>query len=186
MTYLLTYLLTLCGLAVLEQYSQPFKALSSRCKKISGCKLSGPGAMPALSVLTAVITSLVKKSFYKSWSADGEFHSIFSWRLTFLVNSRFGCLNLTFCITYEETALGFIQCGFSEIFFLPVSLLIIAQALRLECFMPMFLSVFFHAALGLLLRCSDSSFRASCLSGMDCAFSRPFSKTIPVESQPGI
>ena len=71
---------------------------------------------------------------HKSWSTDSKFHSIFSWWLMFLVTFWFDCLNLPFFIRHEATALGFIKFGFGEMFFLPVSLLIVAQALRLECF----------------------------------------------------
>ena len=103
-----------------------FKHFSSRCKKNSGCKLSLSGALPAFSVLIAAITLLVEKSLQKSWSADGEFHSIFSSRLTFLVNSRFFGLNLPFYIRHEATAIGFVKCGLEKIFFLPFDLLIVA------------------------------------------------------------
>ena len=120
--------------------------LSSRCKKNSGCKLSGPGALPALTVLIAAITSLVKKSLCKSWSADGELNSIFSWRLTLLVNSPSGSLNLPFCTRIHQMRVWW----------------------------------------SIQLRCSNSLFAASCSSGIDCVFSRSFSNTSQVGSQPGI
>ena len=105
---------------------------------------------------------------HKSWSADGNFHAILSWRLTFLVNSWFGCLSILFCIRNETTALGFTECGFGKIFFLPVSFLIAAQVSQLACFMSMFSTVSFHVALRLLLRCSNSLSAASSLSRIDC------------------
>ena len=69
------------------------------------------------------------------------------------MDSQFGSLNLPFCIRHEA---GIIEGGFGEIFFLPVSLSIVAQALRLKCFKLRFSTVSFHAALLLLLRCSNS------------------------------
>ena len=104
-----------------------FKHFSSRCKKNSGCKLSLSGALPEFSVLMAAITLLVEKSLHKSSSAEDEIHSIFSSRLTFLVNSRVFGLNLPFYIRHEATAIGFVECGLEEIFFLPFGLLIVAQ-----------------------------------------------------------
>lgn len=136
------------------------KHFSSRRKEKAGCKMSRRGTLSALSILTAAITSLVEHSLHKSWSADGEIVSIFRWEPAFLVNSWNSRLNIPFFIRHKMTTLGFIRCGIGEIIILPVRLLIVAQALWLECFMSMFSTVFVHAALRLLMRCSNSLFAA--------------------------
>ena len=120
-------------------------------RKNSGCKLSAPHTLPALSdLIAAIIWSSVNCS-HKFWLVEGEFHSSFSCQLTSLVNWRFGFLNFPLFSRHDVNVLGLIEFGFGETFLQPVSLLIVDHTLQLDHFILILSTIDIHCSFHLVL-----------------------------------
>ena len=113
----------------------------SRWIKNSGCRLSTPGAFPALSNLIAKMISSVVKSLKRFLSIEGEFDAFLSRRFISLVNYLFGFLNLPLANKHNATAFGLMEFGFGEMLFPSVSLFRVDHVLRLDDFISTFSTV---------------------------------------------
>ena len=86
-------------------------------------------------VLIAIVCSSVLKYLQRFRSTEGEFKACWSSWLMALVNFLLEFLSLPFESRQEATEFRLIELGVVETFFLPVSLLSVDHALRLEDFM---------------------------------------------------
>ena len=155
-------------------------------RKNSRCKLSAPGALPALSDLIAAIISSSVNCSHKSWSAEGEFHSSFSCQLTCLVNCSFGFFDFPLFSRHDATALGLIEFGFRETFLQTVSLLIVDHAFQLDHFILILSTVDIHCSFHLAFRWSIRRFVTTTFPSTDCAFSCWEASSLHLESHLGM
>ena len=148
----------------------------------SGWRLSGPGAFPGLSKLMGECSSSAVKSPHKPWSTDGEFHSALSSRLDW--SSKLLIWLLEFSVLDEAWCNSI--WGFGDVFFSPVSLLMVNQAFLLECFMSISSNVDIHFDLWWWLIWSKRLFAVSCFASRLLDFACLFPSFSNFSSQPGM
>ena len=126
----------------------------------SGWMLSGPGAFPDLSEPRPRFISAGVKAVVRPRSADGVLLTSFSLLLTAREKSLSGEVYLPLLMRMRAISSGVTgQVFFLEV--LPVSLLIVCHAFRLECVKSMLSTTSLQLALRVASRCDFSSAAAS-------------------------